>query len=83
MPEVETIWAGGVARGWTTAWQLARPGHSVALLELFEAGHRNGASHWASRNFNTAYSDPTYVGILAESLPLWRELEAVATTLND
>lgn len=74
--EVETIVIGGGAMGSATAWQLARRGRSVLLLERFGPGHTNGASHGASRNFNTAYSDPTYVAMLAESLRLWRELEA-------
>lgn len=62
--------------GAATAWQLARRGREVALLERWEPGHRMGASHGASRNFNVAYSDPTYVRMLVEALPLWRELEA-------
>ncbi|MFT2815636.1 FAD-dependent oxidoreductase [Leifsonia sp. A12D58] len=74
--QVETVVIGGGAMGSATAWQLARRGRSVALLERFTPGHLNGASHGASRNFNTSYSDPTYVAMLAEALPLWRELEA-------
>jgi sarcosine oxidase len=73
---VDTVVIGGGAMGSATAWQLARRGRPVLLLERFEPGHRNGASHGASRNFNTAYADPTYVGMLAEAVPLWRELEA-------
>ncbi|TFC08192.1 FAD-dependent oxidoreductase [Cryobacterium sp. MDB2-33-2] len=73
---VDTVVIGGGAMGSATTWQLARRGHPVLLLERFEPGHKNGASHGASRNFNTAYADPTYVGMLAEAVPLWRELEA-------
>lgn len=73
---VETIVVGGGAMGAATAWQLARRGREVAVLERYEPGHRMGASHGASRNFNVAYSDPTYVQLLVEALPLWRELEA-------
>jgi sarcosine oxidase len=73
---VETVVVGGGAMGAATAWQLARRGRDVTLLERYEPGHRNGASHGASRNFNVAYSDPTYVRMLVEALPLWRELEA-------
>jgi sarcosine oxidase len=74
--KVDTLVIGGGAMGSAAAWQLARRGREVVLLERFEAGHLQGASHGASRNFNTAYSDPTYVAMLAESLPLWRDLEA-------
>ena len=77
---VETIVVGGGAMGAATAWQLARRGQEVALLERWEPGHRMGASHGASRNFNVAYSDPTYVQMLVEALPLWRELEAESGT---
>jgi len=77
---VETIVVGGGAMGAATAWQLARRGREVTLLERFEPGHRIGASHGASRNFNAAYADPTYVGMLVEALPLWRELEAESRT---
>lgn len=73
---VETVVVGGGAMGAATAWQLARRGREVALLERYEPGHRYGASHGASRNFNVAYADPTYVRLLVEALPLWRELEA-------
>jgi sarcosine oxidase len=75
---VETIVVGGGAMGAATAWQLARRGREVTLLERFEPGHRMGASHGASRNFNVAYADPTYVRMLVEALPLWRELEAAS-----
>lgn len=78
--QVETVVVGGGAMGAATAWQLARRGHDVTLLERYEPGHRNGASHGASRNFNVAYSDPVYVAMLAEALPLWRELEAESGT---
>ncbi|MGO4690821.1 FAD-dependent oxidoreductase [Glaciibacter sp. 2TAF33] len=78
--QVETVVVGGGAMGSATAWQLARRGLSVTLLERFAPGHANGASHGASRNFNTAYSEPTYVAMLAESLRLWRDLEAETAT---
>jgi sarcosine oxidase len=77
---VETVVVGGGAMGAATAWQLARRGREVALLERFEPGHRNGASHGASRNVNVAYADPAYVAMLVEALPLWRELEGESDT---
>jgi sarcosine oxidase len=73
---VEIVVIGGGAMGSAAAWQLARRGRSVALLERFEPGHANGASHGASRNFNTAYAEPTYVAMLAEALRLWRDVES-------
>ena len=73
---VDTVIIGGGAMGSATAWQLARRGRDVLLLERFGPGHTNGASHGASRNFNVAYADETHLGMLVEALPLWRELEA-------
>ena len=58
---VETIVVGGGAMGAATAWQLARRGREVALLERFEPGHRIGASHGASRNFNVSYEDEQHL----------------------
>ncbi|KQP57899.1 FAD-dependent oxidoreductase [Agreia sp. Leaf283] len=62
--------------GSAAAWQLARRGREVTLLERFGPGHTQGASHGASRNFNLSYGEDTYLSLLHEALPLWRELEA-------
>ncbi|MCX6525490.1 MAG: FAD-dependent oxidoreductase, partial [Actinobacteria bacterium] len=43
--EVAVIGAG--AMGSAAAWQLARRGHSVVLLEQFGPGHQQGSSHGA------------------------------------
>ncbi|WP_307852408.1 FAD-dependent oxidoreductase [Glaciihabitans sp. dw_435] len=73
--DVDTVVIGGGAMGSATARALALKGVDVLLLERFEPGHKNGASHGASRNFNVSYADPTYVAMLREALPLWRGLE--------
>ena len=61
--------------GSAAAWQLARRGVDVVLLERFGPGHPNGSSHGASRIFRFAYPDEGYVRMAIEALPLWRELE--------
>ena len=66
---------GAGAMGSATAWWLARRGVDVVLLEQFDAGHRRGSSHGASRIFRLAYDDPLYVRMAQDALPLWRELE--------
>jgi sarcosine oxidase len=77
MPEqLDTIVIGGGAMGLATAWQLARRGRQVTLLERYSIGNRHGASHGATRNFNQAYADPGYLGMLVEAERLWRELES-------
>jgi len=73
--DAEVIVVGGGAMGSAAARELARRGADVALLERFGPGHVNGASHGASRNFNLSYADPTYIAMLTEALPAWRDLE--------
>ncbi|WP_243075482.1 FAD-dependent oxidoreductase [Microbacterium sp. SS28] len=67
---------GGGVMGAATAWQLARRGVDVVLVERFGRGHVFGASHGASRNFNVSYEDPALLAWLREASVLWRELEA-------
>ncbi|ARJ05175.1 hypothetical protein B5808_08105 [Cnuibacter physcomitrellae] len=73
---VDVIVVGGGAMGSAAAWHLAGRGHDVLLLERFAPDSPRRASHGESRNFNPGYVDQTYLGMLRESLPLWRELEA-------
>ena len=72
---LDTVVIGGGAMGSAAAWALARRGADVTLLEQFGPGHRNGASHGTTRNFNPGYADPDYVAMLAEAARLWNELE--------
>ena len=72
---LDTVVIGGGAMGSAAAWALARRGRDVTLLEQFGPGHRNGASHGTTRNFNPGYADPDYVAMLAEAARLWSELE--------
>lgn len=74
MVEVDVVVIGGGAMGSAAAWQLARRGHSVTLLEQFEQGHHIGASHGATRNFNMAYAEPDYLDLVTEAKGLWDEL---------
>jgi monomeric sarcosine oxidase len=62
--------------GAATAWQLARRGYSVALVEAFAPGHRGGSSHGSSRIYRLAYTDPFYVRLADRAGESWRELEA-------
>lgn len=75
MERRETVVVGGGAMGSATAWQLARRGRDVTLLERFGERHHQGASHGRTRNFNVAYPDPTYQAMVQEAAVLWRELE--------
>jgi sarcosine oxidase len=66
---------GGGAMGSSAAWQLARRGADVTLLEQFEPRHDHGASHGSSRIFRLSYPDQTHVRLAQRALIQWRELE--------
>lgn len=61
--------------GAATAWQLARQGHEVTLIEAYDIGHKYGSSHGSSRIYRRAYADPLYVRLTGEARELWQELE--------
>lgn len=73
--DAEVIVIGGGVMGVAAAWQLARRGVDVLLLERFELGHRHGASHGTSRNFALGYEDPTLLDWLHEAAREWEALE--------
>ncbi|MFJ2901166.1 FAD-dependent oxidoreductase [Streptomyces sp. NPDC091279] len=66
--------------GAATAWQLARRGHDVTLVEAHDIGHRHGSSHGTSRIFRRAYADPFYVRLTGRAHEEWRELENDSAT---
>ena len=72
--DVVVVGAGGM--GAATAWQLAKRGRSVVLLEQFEHLHRWGSSHGQTRIFRVSYRDSRYTELATFSIPLWRELES-------
>ena len=70
----DVVIVGGGAMGSAAAWQCAARGKSVLLLERFEAGHHEGSSHGATRNFNVAYAEQDYLDLVQEARRLWDEL---------
>jgi sarcosine oxidase len=70
----DIVIGGGGAMGSATAWQAALRGRSVLLMERFEPGHHEGASHGATRNFNLAYDQDDYIELVLEARRLWDEL---------
>jgi sarcosine oxidase len=71
----EVIVVGAGVMGAAAAWQLARRGHRVTVLEQFDDGHTRGSSHGASRIFRLGYADPFYVRLGRDALGAWRDLE--------
>lgn len=74
----DRIVIGGGAMGLAATWQLAQRGQRVLLLERFQPGHTQGASHGATRNMNNAYAEAHYLDLFDESFALYRELEAAS-----
>ncbi|WP_030599126.1 FAD-dependent oxidoreductase [Streptomyces fulvoviolaceus] len=66
--------------GAATAWQLARQGYEVTLIEAYDIGHKHGSSHGTSRIYRRAYADPFYVGLTGRAYEEWRELESDSST---
>lgn len=76
--QTDHIIVGGGIMGLSAAWQLARRGERVHLIEQFDPHHARGASHGSTRNINNAYHEEFYLDLFDEAFALWRELEAGA-----
>lgn len=75
MEAVDVVVVGGGAMGSAAAWQMARRGVDVVLLERFEPGHVRGSSHGSSRIVRLSYVDPLYVDLAASAYEQWDELQ--------
>jgi sarcosine oxidase len=73
--DIDVVIVGGGAMGSAAAWQLARRGADVLLLEQFEPGHSRGGSHGSARIVRLGYTDPFYVELAATAMARWDELE--------
>ncbi|WP_309104165.1 FAD-dependent oxidoreductase [Microbacterium sp.] len=74
---VDIAVVGGGVMGLATAWELTRRGHRPIVLERFDRGHRQGASHGATRNFNNAYGEEHYLDLLTRAREGWDALGSV------
>jgi monomeric sarcosine oxidase len=72
-----TVVGAGVM-GLATAYELARRGHEVTVLEQFDVEHTRGSSHGRSRIVRLAYPDAEWVRLAQESMRRWRQLEEEA-----
>ncbi len=64
--------------GAATAWQLARAGCAVTLLERRVPASPDGSSHGSARIFRYAYPDPFYARLVVEARADWDELERLS-----
>ena len=76
MNKTEYLIVGAGGAGAATAYELAKRGASVTLLEQFAIGHDRGSSQGHSRIFRFAYDLPDYARLAMRSLKSWRALEA-------
>ena len=74
----DVVVIGAGVMGSSAAWQLARRGKTVSVIEQFEPLHHLGSSHGATRIFRVSYRHPTYVELALEALVGWRELERIS-----
>ena len=69
---------GAGAMGSAAAYQLARRGEPVVLIEQFALGHDRGSSHGNARITRHSYADPAYARLMPAAFRAWKELEADA-----
>jgi monomeric sarcosine oxidase len=73
MYDLIVIGAGVV--GSATAYQSAKAGHRVLLLEQYAIDHQRGSSHGYSRIIRYAYDHPTYIALAKAAFPAWSAFE--------
>jgi sarcosine oxidase len=77
MLEADALVVGCGVMGASAAWQLVRRGvRRLVMLERFTVGNTRGSSHGPCRIFRISYSDPQYVQMGLDAIPMWRLLEA-------
>jgi sarcosine oxidase len=76
--EAQNVIIGAGAMGSAAAYQLARRGEPVLLIEQFELGHVRGSSHGAARITRHSYAETAYAQLMPAAFRAWRELEADA-----
>lgn len=73
--DYDVVVVGGGAVGLAAAWNAARRGRSVLVLEQYELFTQRGSSGGAERQWRLQYSEEDLARLTLEAQPLWRELE--------
>ncbi len=72
----DVVIIGGGVIGAATAYDLARHGQSVLVIDQYDPPHINGSSHGQSRLLRVAYAEgDKYVAMARQAKTLWRDLE--------
>ena len=79
-PGFDAIVVGAGVVGSSTAYQLAKSGKSVLLLEQFSLDNDRNSSHGGSRIFRFAHEEDVYMPLAKDALKAWRELEQESKT---
>lgn len=74
--DADVLIIGGGIVGAMTAWQAARRGADVAVLDADRVGHRHGSSHGSGRIVRVTADTTAKVRAYRRALAGWRELEA-------
>lgn len=74
--DADVLIIGGGIVGAMTAWQAARRGAHVAVLDADRVGHRHGSSHGSGRIVRVTADTAAKVRAYRRALVGWRELEA-------
>ncbi|MCO5573228.1 hypothetical protein L7F22_026997 [Adiantum nelumboides] len=76
--EFEVVVVGGGIMGSCAAYEVARRGASVLLLEQFDFLHRRGSSHGETRTIRLTYPEPYYTHMMLEAFALWSQAQQEA-----
>lgn len=76
--QFDVIVVGAGIMGSCAAYEAAKRGHRVLLLERFDFLHNLGSSHGESRTIRTTYPEPYYHSMVMESFHLWDQAQSAA-----
>nr|XP_043636424.1 probable sarcosine oxidase [Erigeron canadensis] len=73
--QYDLIVIGAGVMGSSTAYQAAKLGQKILLLEQFDFLHYRGSSHGESRTIRATYPESYYCPMVIEAEKLWREAQ--------